>query len=132
MGRGFCSFAVGARMQPKGVEGEVSTVEVEDELECLPDEELLRLDDGPPLPSELTEFRTLLQMQTALIAEAAADKEPGGSPISAFRMKKMEQIRDCLDEFDDSVIFLHDRLLDHERMCRSFSQSHPILPSPER
>ena len=45
---------------PDGVGGD------DDEL-ALPTEELLRLDDGTLLPEELTELRTLLQLQASFV-----------------------------------------------------------------
>jgi len=78
-------------------------------------EDSLALDDGTPLPPELGEFRTMLQL--ALTASAAA-AEPASEPLTALRVRKAAEMRECLMAFDDAVIFLHDRLLDHEALCR--------------
>ena len=43
--------------------------------EGLPDEELLRLDDGTLLPAELAEVRSLLQLQASLLEESNGDGE---------------------------------------------------------
>ena len=42
----------------------------ESALDGLPEEELLRLDDGTPLPVELAELRTLLTLQASVAGEA--------------------------------------------------------------
>ena len=101
--------------------------DADDEIDeaLLPAEELLRLDDGTTLPPELAEFRALLTLQAQLLAEEAAQPRAAGDgddaldAYGALRVAKLSHVRDCLLEFDDAVLFLHDRLLDHERMCRS-------------
>lgn len=79
-------------------------------------DEQLHLDDGTPLPPELADFRTMLQLARAAAVEAA---EPAISvDLAALRQQKASEMRDCLMAFDDAVVFLHDRLLDHEALCR--------------
>ena len=53
-------------LRPKQAPAQVETAE-EEELD-LPKEELLRLDDGTPLPEELTELRALLQLQATFVS----------------------------------------------------------------
>lgn len=106
-----------------------------EETTGLPAEELLRLDDGTPLPAELAELRALLQLQASLATSAQreeeeeeeADTPPGGSTEEELRRMarlralsdvKAEYVGECLLAFDDGLLFLHDRLLDHERLCR--------------
>jgi len=93
----------------------------------LPDEERLRLDDGTLLPMALTELRAMLQLHSSLLAEAAAeDGQQAADPEEAerdeahreLRALKLDTVADCLMEFDDAMLFLHDKLLDHEADCR--------------
>jgi hypothetical protein len=87
--------------------------------DSLPDEItlMLRLDDGTPLPPELADFRTMLQLARAAAAVEAA--EPAVSvDLTALRLQKASEMRDCLMAFDDAVVFLHERLLEHEALCR--------------
>ena len=91
----------------------------ESALDGLPEEELLRLDDGTPLPVELAELRTLLTLQASVAGEADLPSDCASSePLAALRREKAAGLRDVLMGFDDSILFLHDLLLDHERLCR--------------
>ena len=45
-------------------------------LAGIPDEELLCLDDGTPLPAELTELRSLLQLHSAFAGDDAPPEAP--------------------------------------------------------
>jgi hypothetical protein len=79
-------------------------------------DERLRLDDGTALPPELADFRSMLLLARAAAEEAA---EPAVSvDLARLHQQKALEMRDCLMSFDDAVIFLHDRLLDHEALCR--------------
>ena len=109
---------------PDGVDGD------DDEL-ALPTEELLRLDDGTLLPEELTELRTLLQLQASFVGrggetEEAESDEDLADPaararcerLAALRKQQRQHLNDCLLAFDDSVLFLHAQLLEHEKLGR--------------
>eukprot|EP00966_Prymnesium_polylepis_P062682 1455072-Prymnesium_polylepis.1 len=48
---------------------------IEEAEDGLPQEELLRLDDGTPLPAELTELRSLLQLQASLATPAQGEED---------------------------------------------------------
>ena len=109
---------------PDGVDGD------DDEL-ALPTEELLRLDDGTLLPEELTELRTLLQLQASFVGrggeteEAESDEDLAdpaararGERLAALREQQRQHLNDCLLAFDDSVLFLHAQLLEHEKLGR--------------
>ena len=79
-------------------------------------EEVLRLDDGTLLPSVLAEFRTMWQLARDAADEAA---QPAiSADLAALRRHKAAELQECLRSFDDAVVFLHDRLLDHEALCR--------------
>lgn len=90
----------------------------------LPAEELLRLDDGTALPAELAELRSMLQLHQSLMgaSERAASDDPEeealAERLAALHAAKAEQVRDCLLAFDDGLLFLHDRLLDHEVLVK--------------
>ena len=103
----------------------------DDEELALPTEELLRLDDGTLLPEELTELRTLLQLQASFVgrggeAEEAESDEDLADPaararcerLAALREQQRQHLNDCLLAFDDSVLFLHAQLLEHEKLGR--------------
>ena len=97
---------------------------------ALPTEELLRLDDGTLLPEELTELRTLLQLQASFLgrggeAEEAENEDLAdpaararGERLAALREQQRQHLNDCLLAFDDSVLFLHAQLLEHEKLGR--------------
>jgi hypothetical protein len=102
----------------------------DDEL-ALPTEELLRLDDGTLLPEELTELRTLLQLQASFVGRGGeAEEEESDEDLSdpaarargerlvALREQQRQHLNDCLLAFDDSVLFLHAQLLEHEKLGR--------------
>ena len=107
--------------------------EEELELDGVPEEELLRLDDGTPLPVELAELRTLLTLRASVAGDQAdmsdcADAES----LAALRREQAAGLRDCLMGFDDSILFLHDLLLDHERLCRRMQavrRKHAVRPA---
>ena len=85
----------------------------------LPPEEQLRLDDGTPLPAELAELRSLLTIQAGLAREVAEGGAEGGdSSLAALRAGQSAQLRECLLDYDDSVLFLHDLVIDHDRLCK--------------
>ena len=85
----------------------------------LPAEELLRLDDGTPLPPELAELRTLLQVHASLAGVVGGGGDDDDDErLRALQEAKAEKLRDCLMLFDDFVLFLHDRVLDHEALVR--------------
>ena len=107
----------------------------DDEL-ALPTEELLRLDDGTLLPEEVTELRTLLQLQVSFVGreeeadeanededkdEDAAAARARGVRLAALREQQRRHLNDCLLAFDDSVLFLHSQLLEHEKLGRRVS-----------
>lgn len=107
-----------------------SSTLTEDELD-LPAEELLRLDDGTPLPPELTELRALLQLQASFVQSRNEENEedalehgeeppaPGRSErLAALREQQRQHLNECLLEFDDSLLFLHSLLLEHEKLER--------------
>ncbi len=81
------------------------------------EEERLRLDDGTVLPRALSELRSLFQMHSSLVAEAAADPDTSRE-LADLREAKLQTVRECLMEFDDAMLFIHDKLLDHEADCR--------------
>lgn len=86
----------------------------------MPDEELLRLDDGTCLPAELAELRSLLEltfMTCGDSVQAEADDETS-SELLSLSASKSEVLRDCLLSFDESVLLLHDKVLDHEALCK--------------
>ena len=99
----------------------------------LPTEELLRLDDGTLLPPELAELRSLLQLQASLLTPAADDdlqldnEEPtenelrSRAKLHALHTMKAEYVSDCLMAFDESLLFLHDKVLDHERLVKQLA-----------
>ena len=103
---------------------------LDDELE-LPSEELLRLDDGTLLPPELAELRALLQLQASFVQSRNEENEedalehgeeppvPGRSErLAALREQQRQHLNECLLEFDDSLLFLHSLLLEHEKLER--------------
>ena len=88
-----------------------------------PDEELLRLDDGTRLPAELTELREMLKLFAAATAEAQpsadADEDPEhASQLAAIASAKADMLRDCLLDFDEGMLMMHDKLLDHEALVK--------------
>ena len=112
-------------LRPKQAPAPVETAE-EEELD-LPKEELLRLDDGTPLPEELTELRALLQLQATFVsrrdeADTDGEDEPDARErcdrLAALRQQQRQHLNECLLGFDDSVLFLHARLLEHEKLER--------------
>jgi len=91
----------------------------------LPEEELLRLDDGTILPHALAELRALLQLHQAsssepvLFDEAASTDNPECTArLAALAEAKAEALQDLLLGFDEGILLLHDKLLDHEALCR--------------
>ncbi|KAL1520718.1 hypothetical protein AB1Y20_022287 [Prymnesium parvum] len=109
---------------------------LEEEEDGLPPEELLRLDDGTLLPPELTEIRSLLQLQASLLSHSPSDEEGLFVPeaglsedelqrtakLHALHAMKAEYVADCLLGFDEGLLFLHDKVLDHERLVRKLSE----------
>ena len=94
-------------------------------LAGIPDEELLCLDDGTPLPAELTELRSLLQLHSAFAGDDAppepepSDDDPdAASRLAEIASAKADMLRDCLLDFDEGMLLLHDKLLDHERLVK--------------
>lgn len=87
----------------------------EEEIEGLPEEELLRLDDGTVLPVELAELRTLLQLHQA---QHSSSDETDDPRLAAIAEAKAEAMRDLLLGFEENILLLHDKLLDHEVQCR--------------
>ena len=107
------------RKGPPAPATEGSDADDNDEL-ALPTEELLRLDDGTLLPEELTELRTLLQLQASFVGrggemeEVESDEDLADSAararrdrLSMLREQQRRHLNDCLLAFDDSVLFLH-------------------------
>ena len=88
----------------------------------IPEEEMLRLDDGTPLPAELSELRALLQLHSATAAEAQpnadADDPEQAAQLAALASAKADMLRDCLLEFDEGMLLMHDKLLDHEALVK--------------
>ena len=76
-------------------------------LADFPEEELLRLDDGTPLPAQLTELRSLLQLH-ALAASTeivAPDDDPDAAErLAELAATKAEMLRDCLLDFDEGLL----------------------------
>ena len=89
-----------------------------------PEEERLRLEDGTLLPPELTELRALLELTAASSASSAvpapeADADPEhAAQLAAIATAKADMLRDCLLEFDEGMLLLHDKLLDHEQLVK--------------
>ena len=91
------------------------------------EEELLRLDDGTLLPAELTELRSLLQLHAAARTEndeaqaalsGLTDDPEHAAQLAQLAAAKAEMLRDCLLAFDEGMLLLHDKLLDHEALCK--------------
>ena len=105
----------------------------EEAEEGLPTEELLRLDDGTVLPAELAELRSLLQLQATLLApvpdddlllddeEPSEDELRSKAKLHALHTVKAEYVTDCLMAFDECLLFLHDKVLDHERLVKQLA-----------
>ena len=90
-------------------------------LADFPEEELLRLDDGTPLPAALTELRSLLNLHAAAAAEPVvqSDDDPeAAARLAAIAASKADMLRDCLLDFDEGLLLLHDKLLDHESLVK--------------
>ena len=104
-------------------EGYVEEVHGEDDAVEMPDDELLRLDDGTPLPVELAELRSLLELHSLAGATdeddmIAVDDASGRKLLDEIAAAKADALRDCLLGFDEGILLLHDKLLDHEAMCK--------------
>ena len=102
-----------------GTEHELST------LAEFPEEELLRLDDGTPLPAALTELRSLLQLHAAATsgpviapADDGDDDPQAAARLAELAATKADMLRDCLLDFDEGMLLLHDKLLDHEQLVK--------------
>jgi len=96
-------------------------VEVQDEEADveMPEEELLRLDDGTRLPAELAELRTLLELHsTSSVFDGDDVDDASRNQMAALQVAKAEALRDCLLGFDEGILLLHDKLLDHEALCK--------------
>ena len=96
--------------------------ELQSALAEFPEEELLRLDDGTPLPAALTELRSLLQLHAAATSEPVVEPDDD-DPQAAARLAelaatKADMLRDCLLDFDEGMLLLHDKLLDHEQLVK--------------
>ena len=78
-------------------------------------DELLRLDDGTPLPPELSEIRSLMLLKSELEGAPAAEpsaeenSSPGAARLAALQAQKAAHVADCLLAFDDASLFLHER-----------------------
>lgn len=114
-----------------------STEEIDTPAE-IPDEELLRLDDGTPLPPELSELRALLELHTSFASEEASSADTSDDPehaaqLAAIASAKINMLRDSLLAFDEGLLLLHDKLLDHERLVRQLAavrqQSKAAMPA---
>ena len=90
-------------------------------------DELLRLDDGTPLPPELSEIRSLMLLKSELEGAPAAEpsaeenSSPGAARLAALQAQKAAHVADCLLAFDDASLFLHERVLEHERLVERLS-----------
>ena len=112
-----------------GDDGDGAEVSIHEAADLFPHEELLRLDDGTPLPPQLAELRALLQLHSSVgnATEATALPPEGGTSdeseettarLAELAAAKAEMLRDCLLDFDESMLILHDKLLDHEALCK--------------
>ena len=89
-------------------------VEVQGELGDLelPEEELLRLDDGTVLPAELAELRALLHVLHGNAGESAgpsfgaddSDEDERALQLKALAAAKADALRDCLCGFDEGLL----------------------------
>ena len=121
------SFAT--RVDRLTLEDGVGPVEVqgeEDPVE-MPEEEMLRLDDGTLLPPEITELRTLLALHSLDSSAGPSDVDVDADPerremYAALSAAKADALRDCLLGFDEGLLLLHDKLLDHEALCKRLEQ----------
>jgi len=90
-------------------------------------DELLRLDDGTPLPPELSEIRSLMLLKSELEGAPAAEpsaeenSSPAAARLVALQAQKAAHVADCLLAFDDASLFLHERVLEHERLVERLS-----------
>lgn len=50
------------------------------------------------------------------------DSRSFSSRLHALHAMKAECVGDCLMEFDESLLFLHDKVLDHERLVRKLAE----------
>ena len=78
-------------------------------LADFPEEELLRLDDGTPLPAALTELRSLLNLHAAAAAEPVvqSDDDPeAAARLAAIAASKADMLRDCLLDFDEGLLLI--------------------------
>ena len=112
--------------------GDEEVIGVEQSIE-MPEEELLRLDDGTRLPAELTELRSLLELHSmaagtgervAFDADNIEGQNADGcdsaarDKLAALAAAKAEALSSCLLGFDEGILLLHDKVLDHEALCR--------------
>jgi hypothetical protein len=115
-------------------EGEVTSISEGPEM---PEEELLRLDDGTLLPSELAELRSLLQLHSMALggSDNPGESEEEGvgehaAQLAVLADAKTDMLRDCLLEFDESILLLHDKLLDHEALCKRLAVVRKAKAAP--
>ena len=97
-------------------EGYVEEVHGEDDAVEMPDDELLRLDDGTPLPVELAELRSLLELHSLAGATdeddmIAVDDASGRKLLDEIAAAKADALRDCLLGFDEGILQLENDLL---------------------
>ena len=52
---------------------------------------------------------------------AAENSSPGAARLAALQAQKAAHVADCLLAFDDASLFLHERVLEHERLVERLS-----------